>query len=182
MTDMIERVEAVTRGSRVLDYDIESVVSGQDFPADCPPYTTSLDAALTLVPEGWSVGNLWEAVSPKDRPWWGLELRKDAPYRCQKVLGARSAALAFCIAALKARAERGDAGGCYADIRARKSGHRILAQDRLASDGRRRPEKITCHPPGGLRNNLADMLTFVDLAPALRSQPTLGGAGVSLTP
>lgn len=68
-----------------------------------PNPTTSIDDALTLVPEGWSLAGLWEAVNPKDRPWWGVDLRHDDPYEARRTLGAKTPALALCLAAVKAR-------------------------------------------------------------------------------
>ena len=68
-----------------------------------PPYTTSLDAALTLVPEGWCLASLYDAVEPIDRPWVGAVLRRDEPYKILKALGAKTYALALCIATLCAR-------------------------------------------------------------------------------
>ena len=74
MTDLLERIEAATEGSRELDKDIASQVHpGTDWDKrytanvgwghpdfnrvmranPVPHYTTSIDAALTLVPEGW---------------------------------------------------------------------------------------------------------------------------------
>jgi len=67
-TDLIARLETATEGSRELDAEIVRAVDPDAFFADdgsfesavydCinrypPHYTTSLDAALTLVPEGW---------------------------------------------------------------------------------------------------------------------------------
>lgn len=81
MEDLIERLEKATEGSRELDADIFEVIGGELYqrarvlaakpcgaPEDtiteaargyAPRYTTSVDAALTLVPEGrlWSIGS-----------------------------------------------------------------------------------------------------------------------------
>lgn len=124
MKKLIEKLEAATEGSRELDcriwclrqgftyrryqqgttdqffYDDDTgspqVISG--FP---PHYTTSLDAALTLVPEGYT----WEVSSPMFLT--DLERKPAAfvwpPSRCggPKPYGA-TPALALCVAALKA--------------------------------------------------------------------------------
>lgn len=59
-------------------------------------YTTSLDAALTLVQEGWS----WRCANlPSGRGFASLGTQKSG----QDIVGA-TPALALCIAALKARA------------------------------------------------------------------------------
>lgn len=65
---------------------------------------TDLDALIKeLVPDGWNVANLYEAVNPKHRPWWGCYLRRDEPYKVVSVEGARTATGAIKAAALKAR-------------------------------------------------------------------------------
>lgn len=133
MKELIKKLEAATEGSRELDADIAFAVGwtyekrGRDrkpwwrkpeaerdsdtassrFWSQYPKeeFTTSIDAALTLVPEGWRVAYLWEAVKPEDRPWWGAQLSRDKPYKTMSpVLGKETPALALCIAALKARA------------------------------------------------------------------------------
>ena len=63
MTDLIERLEAATEGSRELDAEIDERIWrakwGRGKPKDISVlyYTTSIDAALTLVPEGcgWEI-------------------------------------------------------------------------------------------------------------------------------
>lgn len=128
---LIARIEAATEGSRELDCVI-AVASGEFFikgeicgePAYCyidsdevlhmpgngggaamvPNYSESVDAALTLVPEGWShgyrlttanddLGSLVEAwVRTKGRMWHGVTHSTPA--------------LALCAAALRARSEK----------------------------------------------------------------------------
>ena len=68
-----------------------------------PDPTTSIDDALELVPEGWSLAGWWEAVNPKDRPWWGVNLRRDDPYKVLNVKDSTTPAVVLVIAALKAR-------------------------------------------------------------------------------
>jgi hypothetical protein len=58
---LLARVLAGTGPDRELDaeidlYLLEAGLRGQRFsiPFDAPPYTASLDAAITLVPEGWT--------------------------------------------------------------------------------------------------------------------------------
>ena len=53
MSDIIEILEAADVGSREIDTRIDLIINGQRFDDDfVPPYTTSIDAALTLVPDG----------------------------------------------------------------------------------------------------------------------------------
>lgn len=109
MQDLIERLEKATGADRELDKDIYVLTTGGDpsehrinwqYAQFLPRFTESMDAALTLVPEGW---------------WWVLKL---APHRkgafaelhSHKIGGGELAisdgttpAIALCIAALKAR-------------------------------------------------------------------------------
>ena len=117
---LIRDLEAATKGSRELDAEVMRVAGfifqdfgGKHWAKGAYPYgearppnfspTTSLDAALTLVPEGWSIAGIWESVHRKDRPWWGINLRRDDPYKVLTAQGSPIPSLAVCIAALKAR-------------------------------------------------------------------------------
>lgn len=106
MQDLIKRLEAASEPSRELDEAIcvavgrpltldDGVVSG----CNVKPYTSSIDAALMLVPEGfvWSVeklntGGYWALV---ERAW-------DSEESASTDRGA-TPALAIVIAALKAK-------------------------------------------------------------------------------
>lgn len=135
MTSLTARLEAATEGSRELDVEIalewlhvesseEAYVrrtnrhdtearpgdywlvqrSGRQLKA-APHYTTSLDAALTLVPEGWRVYGMGQGASANyDR--WFVELVTVKPHLAPTSTWKRAAALtpalALCIAALKA--------------------------------------------------------------------------------
>lgn len=98
MQDLIERLEKATGPDRTLDRSIIGVlvdageVESHPLLVDVPPYTASLDAALTLVMpgHGWSLqGNtdVFYAVV------YGQYNKPAAP----------TPALALCIAALRAR-------------------------------------------------------------------------------
>ena len=113
--DLIARLEAVTEGNRELDKAIGLDVVGFDPnmlptqwpdigspPSPWPPYTTSLDAALTLVPAIWRVYNIKEAYIYPPNKWFAcLERRRE--HRESMIGKAPTPALALCIAALKAR-------------------------------------------------------------------------------
>lgn len=114
MSGLIERIEAAGEGSRKIDgdiaVDVKSVppfVSHRDSPEwaswsggrdywDAPHYTTSVDAALTLVPEGfdWTLGHTNG----------GLTIHAEVGGRGDEYMrfGA-TPALALCAAALRAR-------------------------------------------------------------------------------
>lgn len=128
MNDLIDRIESADGPSRELDYlialargwrlvaqdwpeksnwhDADGTYRGRNGDPDCPPrWTASIDAALTLVPEGqgrWpqlyyisrnpnntAQGHRWE-IWTKNRP---------KPYRGHHK---KSAALALCIVAIRA--------------------------------------------------------------------------------
>lgn len=123
---LIARLEAATEGDRELDADIAAAVLPGEivwkqtrFTGDMLPvrrfptaaslsgwasepvehYTTSIDAALTLVPEGMD----WSAVRRTRHPYCG-QFPYEAVVWNVRVQGfAHSAPLAVCIAALKAR-------------------------------------------------------------------------------
>lgn len=101
MTDLIARLEAATEGNRELDVEIHQL---RGFITDTPaPYTQSIDAALTLIPDGWTVsvmrfsdGEGYVELSDNQ----GRFLVKGDTEIYQE---AATPALAICIAALKAR-------------------------------------------------------------------------------
>lgn len=115
--DLISSLEATGKGGQQFDAQVAKIVDpdGKEIWwwvdakgalrafAGCPHFTTSLDAALTLVPEGW---------------YWSVTHTSLSDYRgpmafCWKrdvaniMVHAAIPALALCIAALKARAVEG---------------------------------------------------------------------------
>lgn len=121
MTDLIRELEQAAEGSRRLDEIIfVHTECGGDFkslhfaaragarrdgwnPHAIPHYTTSIDAALTLVPEGWcgdvEVGDCGNLEGKRGHLWNG----EFAPDAREVRSEAHTPALALCIAALKAR-------------------------------------------------------------------------------
>lgn len=108
MKDLIQRLEAAEAGSRELDVEIAKLlgvyIRAWGLPPYHPtenvsPYTTSLDAALTLVPEGLAsaVGTMFGMSQPP----WGVVWQANG--RPMATCEAATPALALCIAALKAR-------------------------------------------------------------------------------
>lgn len=99
MESLIKKLEAATEGSRELDGDIhyhdrKPYPKGGWNTDGLPHYTTSIDAALRLVPEGF----IWDVAST-GQAWvmGGLDNEQHL------VTSAPTPALALCIAALKAR-------------------------------------------------------------------------------
>ena len=109
MTDLdilIRDLEGAPEGSRKLDGRIDVAVmdaDGEQWPAH---YTTSLDAALTLVPEGWIVAELKQRVRHTVWHWYCALSYLTAQMEAFDILPdteAPTPALALCIAAMKAR-------------------------------------------------------------------------------
>jgi len=124
MKNLIAKLEAASKGSRELDCDIFCATAPSPFEShypDCvlavlggfvarveideiPNFTISLDAALTLVPEGWILDSL------SDDATGSVGSMKAFGATCEVTNGelglqgqAVSRALALCIAALKTR-------------------------------------------------------------------------------
>ncbi len=126
LLELALRCEAATGADREIDVEIEArKIDAKTGLADCsfptvekwvaaalqygwnvPRYTASLDAAMTLVPEGWTVANL----SQSDTKGWWAELRQGLLSSYDKVvfgkqLNNATPALALCAASLRALAE-----------------------------------------------------------------------------
>jgi len=101
--DLIAKLEAATEGSRELDREVAKAVYGWKRVQPgyyVPRFTQSLDAALTLVPEGWEwfkPQNNYQSDKPR------IEIFGPIDYQ---VAAAATPALAICIAALKAREQQ----------------------------------------------------------------------------
>lgn len=123
LEDLISRLEKAEAGSPALDREINRVLSpdhtkpwmGPGYWYDDStqpgqneryrPYTTSIDAALTLVPDEWTA---WEVASRGGKRKFRAEvsrLRDPSDYGSEEgeYGHASTPALAICIAALKAR-------------------------------------------------------------------------------
>lgn len=106
LRDLIARVEAAgpDRGldARVFmlieggsEADADYAASNPEVTCRPPAYTASLDAALTLVPAKWE----WTLVGPE----WGCWMHRNREAPSIGGRKAKSAALALCAAALRAR-------------------------------------------------------------------------------
>jgi hypothetical protein len=103
MDDLIQRIEAAEGADRALDLEIALLVGTKARNGHlniANHYTASIDAALTLVPEGydWSLDN-FDGDQGMPRAW----VCKDGPFY---IATAAIAALALCAAALKTHIER----------------------------------------------------------------------------
>jgi hypothetical protein len=132
--ELISALESATEGSRELDDQINEAL-GNDYETHCPRYTTSIDAALTLVPEGWGGEVFWhDGASARNayvdlrlpNPRWdepdcppeeyctyaalvdSYESGEDDPHPLPQ---GRPLALAICIASMKARKARESGNG-----------------------------------------------------------------------
>jgi hypothetical protein len=106
---LAERCERAAGPDRELDVDIAEQVSLWTQQLTAPDFTTSLDAAMTLVPEGleWGAGTYGNPDT--EGPWaWCATQQQSAECEFGYSRGA-TPALALCAAALRARAAMGDA-------------------------------------------------------------------------
>lgn len=105
MKDLIAKLEAATEGSRKLDAAIQYALT-EEIAIDLPRYTTSIDAALSLVPDGVYL-DLLSRSGKNGNFEWDCTLKESAlPYRTFRTderVGKETGPLALCIAALKAR-------------------------------------------------------------------------------
>lgn len=117
LIELAARCEAAEGPDRELDKAISRAVNGGRLPTEpvafsgrgvvsvvatiIPPnFTASLDAAMTLVPEGWFI--ILDDLGADGLPLATLH----TPERMRKVVGiARNLTLALCAAALKAKGE-----------------------------------------------------------------------------
>lgn len=102
MRDLIARLEAATGPDRDLDFAIAAAVGWPDSPHShqhARRYTEHLDAARSLVPEGWDWSVDGFGKSARGRGYLY------SPYPdCEEVEAeAATPAIALCIAALRAR-------------------------------------------------------------------------------
>jgi hypothetical protein len=124
LTKLVTTLQSAKEGSEYLDYAIQRLF-GTAKPV--PLYTRSIDAALTLLPEGWTIHRLSQLSDCHGGfgGWIGEIYRaSDAMIPYPAIAPAASAPLALCIAALRLRlvdtnAEEGDAAD---DGRTQRSG------------------------------------------------------------
>jgi len=112
MNDLIQRLQESSEGSRELDSAISEIVRGYPFDTEFrqlygPAYTTSIDSAMTLVPEGWVITDVIQR-RPCAYQWeWAATLGALINGNWRYAKGCSKAApgtfaIALCIAALKA--------------------------------------------------------------------------------
>lgn len=121
LLELAERCERAKVGSYELNADITRVVRGfsDDWPVGYPNalisnYTASLDAAMTLVPEGCKVdvhAPLRDGENFLANCWWKPDQTALKSSRARALGEAQTEALARCAAALKARAQEADRHG-----------------------------------------------------------------------
>ena len=108
LIDLAARCEQAEGPSRALDRAIAAALQDDEHERSgtCPPlyvrpYTSSLDAALTLIPKTYGQ---WEIYAPDHNTLcWTAHLSRDANLRVATETGcANSLALAFCAAAIRA--------------------------------------------------------------------------------
>lgn len=119
LSSLIERIEAATGPDHEMDAAIELAFTDDRGVQPLAffkhkitigkrrtiPFTASIDAAMTLVPEGWLMAGLWERNTKLPNWRWKAELwSPDADRNVSGIArNSESPALALCAAALKAR-------------------------------------------------------------------------------
>ena len=104
LVKLLALLQGAHEGSEYLDYAIQRVLFRMTKPV--PPYTRSLDAALLLVPGGWTIHRLGELSNCRGgTSGWIAEIFQpaDALIAFPSEGTAASAALALCIAAVRTR-------------------------------------------------------------------------------
>ncbi len=128
LAKLVTMLQRAKEGSEYLDYAIQRLF-GTAKPV--PLYTRSLDAALTLMPEGWTIHRLSHLSNCRGgfAGWIGEIYRaSDAILPYPAIAPVASAPLAICIAALRVRlaeSQEHQAAGhaaSAADCRAQRSG------------------------------------------------------------
>jgi hypothetical protein len=125
LAKLVTALQNAKEGSEYLDYAVQRLF-GTAKPV--PLFTRSIDAALKLLPEGWTIHRLGQITDCQGgfSGWIGEVYRaSDAMIPYPATAPAASAPLALCIAALRVRLAEsiadapGDASG---DDRTRRSG------------------------------------------------------------
>ena len=128
LAKLVTMLQSAKEGSEYLDYAIQRLF-GTAKPV--PLYTRSIDAALKLMPEGWTIHRLGQLTNCQGgfAGWVGEIYRAtDAMIPYPATAPAASAPLALCVAALRVRLaesnERNDAVLAASDdtIRTTRSG------------------------------------------------------------
>src|SRR5579864_2331474 len=123
LAKLMTTLQSAKEGSEYLDYAIQRLF-GTAKPV--PLYTRSLDAAMLLIPEGWTIHRLGQITDCQGGfgGWIGEIYRaRDAMIPYPSITPAASAPLAICIAALRVR---------LAEPVADEFGRRMLEEDERA--------------------------------------------------
>ena len=101
---LVSVLQSAKEGSEYLDYSIQRVLFGMAKPV--PEYTRSLDAALRLMPEGWTINRLSQLTDCRGgfAGWVGDIYRAtDAVIPYPSTGTAATAPLALCLAVMRVR-------------------------------------------------------------------------------
>lgn len=113
--EVLAAMEVATEGSEDLDRLIYEAVGAEQFfdctymDSDMPPFSTSLDAALTLVPEGHGI-EMYRYWRAEPGEWWSVMLRWGISGGHVIADDVPTAPLALCIAALRLQPPEPDHG------------------------------------------------------------------------
>jgi hypothetical protein len=113
---LVSVLQSAKEGSEYLDYSIQRVLFGMAKPV--PEYTRSVDAALRLLPEGWTINRLSQLTDCRGgfAGWVGDIYRAtDAVIPYPSTGTAATAPLALCLAAMRVRLGEMQASEARAD-------------------------------------------------------------------
>lgn len=104
LTKLLSLLQGAQEGSEYLDYAVQRVLFRMAKPV--PLYTRSLDAALSLVPEGWTLHRLGQLSDCRGGSGgWIADIYRPSdaviPFPCEGT--AQTAALALCVAGVRTR-------------------------------------------------------------------------------
>jgi hypothetical protein len=108
---LITALESAAEGSEYLDYSIQRQFG---LMKPVPPYTRSIDAAMSLVPDGWSIHRLMRRNDCRGNfTGWQVELyrAKDVVLEVPSTAACATAALTIACAALQLRRAADDGSG-----------------------------------------------------------------------
>lgn len=104
LSKLLSLLQGAQEGSEYLDYAVQRVLFRMTKPV--PLYTRSLDAALALLPEGWTLHRLGQLSNCRGGTGgWIAEIYRPSdaviPFPCEGT--AHSAPLAICVAGVRTR-------------------------------------------------------------------------------
>lgn len=117
MSSLLQKLQSATEGSRELDIAIaaefsaesESIVEFGTRAWECPNYTTNLQDAVSLVPEGWRYLMDKRPYAESRQDGYRAEVYRQGSPETPETHWGPTMALALCIAIIKAHESKAEA-------------------------------------------------------------------------